>query len=80
MLGKTIPDIFFLAKRGKVITNPDLGIETRPYSEITNHDILLIPGGMGTRKLVNDSVFIDVLKDLAQKSENVLSICTFSLF
>jgi putative intracellular protease/amidase len=69
---------FFSKKGGKVITNPETGIETKSFQEIAHNDILLIPGGFGTRTLVDDKDFIDQLKVLAEKSEYVLTVCTGS--
>lgn len=69
---------FYSQNGGKVKTNPDLGIETKSFKEITDFDILLIPGGFGTRKLVDDIEFIKLIKDLAEKSETVLTVCTGS--
>ena len=43
-----------------------------------NPEILLIPGGFGTRKEVNNSLLINTLKELAQSSEYVLTVCTGS--
>lgn len=40
--------------------------------------ILVIPGGKGTRALINDPTFISILKVAAQKSTYCLSICTGS--
>ncbi len=42
------------------------------------NDILLIPGGKGTRKLVNDSNFITMLKNTAKSAKFCLSVCTGS--
>ena len=39
-------------------------------------DIVLIPGGMGSRSMVNDQTFIDQLKTLVFKTPMVLSVCT----
>jgi len=39
-------------------------------------DILLIPGGRGTRTLVNDGEFLSQLKELATKSTFVTTVCT----
>lgn len=69
---------FFSERGGKVRTNPDLGIESKSFNEITQLDILLIPGGFGTRKFVEDEKFIKQLKELANKSETVLTVCTGS--
>jgi putative intracellular protease/amidase len=38
----------------------------------------LIPGGFGTRKLVDDNKFISSLKNIAEKSNIVLTVCTGS--
>jgi putative intracellular protease/amidase len=69
---------FYSMNGGKVKTNPYLGIETKQIKEIQSFDILLVPGGFGIRKLVEDVNFIGQLKELANKSESVLSICTGS--
>lgn len=41
-------------------------------------DILLVVGGFGTRQLVEDSQFLDTLRNLANEAEWVLSVCTGS--
>lgn len=47
--------------------------------EYTSKDgILVIPGGKGTRTLVNDSLFIQALKETIEISSYCLSICTGS--
>ncbi len=40
--------------------------------------ILLIPGGMGTRQMVNDKIFIDEIRRLAESSKYCLTVCTGS--
>jgi transcriptional regulator GlxA family with amidase domain len=40
------------------------------------YDILLIPGGTGTRSLVNDMEFISELKTLCGQCDLVLTVCT----
>lgn len=40
--------------------------------------VSLIPGGMGTRTLVNDVQFINDIKDIAENSDYVLCVCTGS--
>ncbi|MDD5066359.1 MAG: DJ-1/PfpI family protein [bacterium] len=69
---------FYSMNGGRVRTNPDLGIMTRSADEIQSFDILLVPGGLGTRKLADDPDFISRLKVLAEKSEFVLCVCTGS--
>ena len=40
------------------------------------YDILLLPGGRGTRETVNDLVFIDWLTEAAEAAELVAVVCT----
>lgn len=40
--------------------------------------LLLVPGGQGTRQLVEDAEFLQLLKQVAQNAELVLSVCTGS--
>ena len=47
-------------------------------TEQDDYDILLIPGGRGTRKDVDNPVLIDWLKRAAAKAEIVTSVCTGS--
>jgi len=70
-------DYFSLAG-GEITGSSNVKINTKPVSAIAQHDILLIPGGFGTRTLVNDPGFIQTLHELAQKSETVLCVCTGS--
>ncbi len=53
-------------------------INTNKINDISNTDILLLPGGFGTRKLVNDKEFLTYLRNIAEKSEITLSVCTGS--
>lgn len=41
-------------------------------------DLLLVPGGLGTRPLVDDAAFLDRLRERAERAELVLSVCTGS--
>jgi len=61
-------------------------ITSRQKTQIITDDIdsadqkgtLVIPGGMGTRELVNDELFLKMLHDVAQEASFCLSICTGS--
>ncbi|MBR8463264.1 DJ-1/PfpI family protein [Campylobacter sp. faydin G-24] len=70
---------YFSLNGGKVKNSINLKIDTFKFSDISNHDILLIPGGYGVRKLINDTEFINSLKDLAYKSKIILCVCTGSV-
>ncbi|MCG8591948.1 MAG: DJ-1/PfpI family protein [Proteobacteria bacterium] len=53
---------------------PDHSFENAPAL-----DILLVPGGMGTRKLVDNAAVIDWLRKTAADCEWVTSVCTGTL-
>ena len=42
-------------------------------------DLLLVPGGFGTRALLNDVAMIDWIRDTASRARHVTSVCTGSL-
>ena len=69
---------YYSMNGGKKASTINTSIETDKIENITEHNILLIPGGFGTRKLVDNNEFINKLKELAIKAENVLCICTGS--
>ncbi len=46
------------------------------FSDDVDYDILLIPGGQGTRDLVNDAGFIDSLKTACGKADIIATVCT----
>lgn len=78
-----VPDwkMQFYSRDGGLISNRD-GVQiatesfnTMPQSEI---DTLFIPGGTGARTLILESDYINQLKQLAQKSRYVLTVCTGS--
>ncbi len=79
-----LPDatVHFVGRsRGEVRTdNGFLGlmIDT-PYQELEDPEILLIPGGIGTRELVHDSVTLDWVRNAHATSRYTTSVCTGSL-
>lgn len=48
------------------------------FAEAPPFDILLIPGGFGTRKAVNDASFLRVLAEASQKASITATVCTGS--
>ena len=72
--------IKFYSQTGGLIHNKhSVSIMTEKLDEIKNKtDILLIPGGIGTRKEVENASFVHRIKQLAKQSEFVLSVCTGS--
>jgi transcriptional regulator GlxA family with amidase domain len=63
-----------VSARNGLSINPDCTISDCPPP-----DILIVPGGIGTRKLIDNSAVINWIKDCAQTAELMLSVCTGSL-
>jgi transcriptional regulator GlxA family with amidase domain len=58
------------------------GLSVNPHHRLLDcprPDILLVPGGQGTRREMHNSRLIDWISQSSQKSELVLSVCTGSL-
>lgn len=60
--------------RGGLIVNPAYSFENCPQP-----DILLVPGGMGTRREMNNPGMLQWLKRNAKGSELILSVCSGAL-
>lgn len=74
-------DIHFYSINGGIIkSSQGVPILTKSLLEldIKNH-ILLIPGGMGTRELIGDQLFINHLKRLSINAKYILTVCTGSI-
>lgn len=63
---------------GTVVSAQGTPVLTENIKASVRNGILVIPGGMGTRRLVDEPSFIDMLKDAAEQSHICLSICTGS--
>ncbi len=71
--------IGYYSQQGGIVSNKDgLRIETQKIDDIKINDVLFIPGGLGTRKEVENTGLIDQIKQLAEKSRYVLTVCTGS--
>lgn len=60
--------------RNGLSINPGYSIESCP-----NPDILLVPGGIGTRRELNNEALIEWVRQVANDAELVLSVCTGAL-
>jgi len=69
---------YFSRSGGSVLSSQQLGVNTRPFSEMDTAGVLLIPGGTGTRKLVDDIDFISKIKEISQNASYALTVCTGS--
>jgi len=67
---------FFSLKGGVVTSRQKTEIVTKSYAEIDFSGILFIPGGQGTRKLVNSEDTILLLKKIARSSLYCITVCT----
>lgn len=61
-----------------IVSKQGVRILTENINETDPYGILLIPGGQGTRSLVNDIGFIEKLSEAATKSRYCLTVCTGS--
>jgi len=54
-------------------------VETEKMSDVVDDpDLLIVPGGIGTRACVTDRTVLDVLRSAAERSTWVLTVCTGS--
>lgn len=63
---------------GLVKARTGVEVNTSKWNIENFEDILLVPGGQGTRMLVNNEDFISLLRKFIDKSEYCLSVCTGS--
>ena len=60
--------------RNGLSVNPDFDFEDAPHV-----DVLLVPGGIGTRKQLENDRLLDWIRRTADVAEMVLSVCTGAL-
>lgn len=65
-------------KGGVVYSSQGVPVVTEPFEHADLSGILLLPGGMGTRNLVKEQAFLDMLKRAAEQALYVLTVCTGS--
>lgn len=67
-------------ERRPILARNELSINPRyTFADCPPPDILLIPGGFGTRREMNNSVVRDWVKRHSQSAEHLLSVCTGAL-
>lgn len=66
---------YYSPSGGLVSNGGAFSVLTEPFSQLEN-GILLIPGGWGTRRLVEDQTFICAIKAMVQESTFCLTVCT----
>ena len=77
----SIEVVFVGAHRGEVRSdNGMLGlICDATFDEVTRPDVLLFPGGMGTRTLIHDERVLDWVREVHRHTIYTTSVCTGSL-
>jgi len=77
------PDRFDIEIVGE--TDGDISSQTGPavhvdrgFSDPINYDLILIPGGMGTREEVDNPALLEWITKAASQAETVMSVCTGS--
>jgi transcriptional regulator GlxA family with amidase domain len=74
-------NVFTVAKTNQAITAKN-GLKVVPDFDLTSHpapNFLLIPGGVGTRALLDDKGIIEWIRKTADRCERVLSVCSGAL-
>ncbi len=72
-------ELHYISLEGGVISNRNqVRIETEKAADSSSGGILLVPGGMGTRILVQNPIFLSRLKMLVQSADICLAVCTGS--
>ncbi len=70
--------IFSLDGPGVKVSEGGARVEALGPEEIDPRGVLLIPGGSGTRALVDDDRWLNNLRSLVARSSQVLTVCTGS--
>ena len=70
----TVAESATIRARNGLSVNPDYSLEACP-----DPDILVVPGGMGTREQIQNERLITWIKEKAPECELVLSVCTGAL-
>lgn len=70
---------FYSLPGGLIHNQHNVSIQTKRFDEmLAQPDIVLIPGGIGTRLEIHNEPFIEVLKEISIRSNFVLTVCTGS--
>ena len=72
-------DLHYVSRHGGIVHGAyGVAVSTELLRANEACDVLLIPGGMGTRLLIGDTAFIDLLRSAALSATDVLTVCTGS--
>lgn len=65
-------------KGGVVKSRQGTRIKTKPFSAVKKGGVVLLPGGQGTRALIDDEKWLQAFKTVAERSRWCLTVCTGS--
>jgi transcriptional regulator GlxA family with amidase domain len=74
-------DVFTVARASGPVTTTG-GLRVLPdhtFADAPRIDLLVVPGGFGTRRLVHDEPTLDWIRGMAAQARTVTSVCTGSL-
>ena len=74
-------DITVVAKANKPVTARN-GLSVNPHqtiNDVSQVDMLIVPGGLGTRPLIHDAEIIDWIRSVSESAEHVMSVCSGAL-
>ncbi|MFA6850519.1 MAG: DJ-1/PfpI family protein [Selenomonadaceae bacterium] len=69
---------YFSLQGGIVTSRQGLRVETMPLMKAASDGIVLLPGGQGTRVLVNEVSFLSAVTNMAKHAAYCLTVCTGS--
>jgi putative intracellular protease/amidase len=77
----SIDVVFIGQERGQVRSDSDMLSVTcdATFDEVTNPDVLVFPGGIGTRMLMHDEAVLDWVRGVHQHTVYTTSVCTGAL-
>lgn len=77
----SIDVVFVGSRRGEVCSdNGMLGLSCdASFEEVTEPDVLVFPGGIGTRTLIGDEAVLDWVRRVHRRTRFTTSVCTGSL-
>lgn len=74
-------DITVVAKANKPVTARN-GLSVNPHRSINDMsqvDMLIVPGGLGTRPLIRDQEVVDWVRQVGESATHVMSVCSGAL-
>ncbi len=79
-----VPDVesFFVAEQAGPVSNEDGSVTLmaqRSFAEVTSPDVIVVPGGYGTRALLEHEPTLDWIRQVHETTTWTTSVCTGSL-